>query len=110
MQIHSVVGRELLNAFLPTRDLAGIALAHHERYDGDGYPNGLQGTRIPIEARVLALADSLDAILSRNTGRNTHAYSAAWKEITRHAGGQFDPSMVEILTRCGAIVRGQALP
>jgi response regulator RpfG family c-di-GMP phosphodiesterase len=96
-------------AFLPTRDLAGIALAHHERYDGNGYPNGLQGARIPIEARILAVADSLDAILSKNTGRNTHSYSAAWTEITRQAGRQFDPSIVETLARRGAIVRGQPL-
>ena len=109
MQVHAAVGCELLAALLPTRDLAGIALAHHERYDGDGYPNGLQGTRIPVEARVLALADSLDAILCKNTGRSTRAYSAAWNEITLQAGRQFDPSIVETLARRGAMVRGQPL-
>jgi HD-GYP domain-containing protein (c-di-GMP phosphodiesterase class II) len=64
MQAHPRISCELLHAFLSTEDLAGIALSHHERFDGDGYPNGLQGTKIPLEARVLAIADSLDAMMS----------------------------------------------
>ena len=105
MQVHSLIGHQLLGAFLPTEDLAEIALSHHERYDGDGYPNGLQGGRIPLAARVLAIADSLDAVLSRHTGRNTIAFAAAWREITQQAGRQFDPCIVDAVTRPGMVAR-----
>ena len=97
MQVHPLISRELLAAFLPTGDIAGIALSHHERYDGNGYPGGLQGTRIPIEARVLALADSLDGMLTRQPYRNALPFSSAWSEIIREAGRQFDPCIVENL-------------
>jgi len=97
MQVHSIIGHELLKVFLPSRDVADIALFHHERYDGNGYPNGLAGARIPLAARVLAIADSLDAMLSRSTYRPTVSCSAAWTEVSRQAGQQFDPNIVETL-------------
>ena len=89
------------DAFLSTEDLAGIALSHHERFDGDGYPNGLHGEKIPLEARVLAIADSLDAMMSRRPYRDSLPLSAALAEITRGAGGQFDPNIVGVLARDG---------
>jgi HD-GYP domain-containing protein (c-di-GMP phosphodiesterase class II) len=101
MQIHPLISRELLGAFLPTADLAGIALSHHERYDGGGYPHGLQGTKIPVEARVLAVADSLDAMLSRRPYREKLSSTVARDELTREAGRQFDPGIVEALVRAG---------
>ena len=101
MQVHSLISCELLGAFLSTENLAGIALAHHERYDGNGYPNGLQGTRIPLEARVLAIADSLDAMMSWRPYRNSLSFSVARDEVIREAGRQFDPSIVEVLVREG---------
>ncbi len=104
MQAHSIVGCELLSAFLSTEDLAGIVLSHHERYDGDGYPNGLQGRRIPLEARVLAIADSLDAMMSRRPYCESFPFSVARKEVIREAGGQFDPSIVEVMVREGELL------
>jgi len=101
---HSVIGWELLRAFARTSDLAEIALSHHERYDGEGYPNGLHGSKIPLAARILAIADSLDSMLSRSTGRSKLAYSAAWTEIARQAGRQFDPCVVETLVRRRTLV------
>ena len=99
VQRHSIIGHELLKIFLPGQDLAEIALFHHERYDGNGYPSGLQRTRIPLAARVIAIADSLDAMLSRSAYRSKVARSAAWAEVTRQAGQQFDPNIVETLMR-----------
>ena len=95
MQAHAAISGELLGALLPSADLAGIALAHHERYDGHGYPQGLGGTRIPLEARVLAIADSLDAMMSPRPYREALPFAAAWDEVIREAGRQFDPCIVE---------------
>jgi putative two-component system response regulator len=72
-----------------------IALTHHERWDGTGYPAGLSGTAIPVTGRIVAVADVFDAL--------THArpYKAAWtiadalSEIARHKGSQFDPAAVD---------------
>lgn len=99
MQAHSLVGCELLGAFLSTEDLAQIALSHHERYDGNGYPDGLQGTKIPLEARILAIADSVDAMMSWRPYREPLPFSVARDEVIREVGRQFDPSIVEILVR-----------
>lgn len=106
IQVHPRISYELLHAFLSTEDLGEIALAHHERFDGDGYPNGLQGRKIPPEARVLTIADSLDAMLSRRPYRNPLPFSKAMSEITRGAGKQFDPSIVEVLARQGKTLAG----
>jgi len=99
MQAHSLVSCELLGAFLATEDVARIVLSHHERYDGDGYPDGLAGTNISLEARVLAIADSLDAMTSWRPYREALPFSVAREEIIREAGRQFDPSIVEVLIR-----------
>jgi HD-GYP domain-containing protein (c-di-GMP phosphodiesterase class II) len=106
IQVHPRISCELLHAFLSTEDLGEIALAHHERFDGDGYPNGLQGTNIPLEARVLTIADSLDAMLSRRPYRDPLPFSKAMCEITRGAGKQFDPSIVEVFARQGKTLAG----
>jgi HD-GYP domain-containing protein (c-di-GMP phosphodiesterase class II) len=99
MEVHPLVSYELLNALLSTEDLAGIALSHHERYDGNGYPDGLEGKRIPLEARVLAIADSLDAMTSWRPYREALSFPAARKELISQAGCQFDPEIVEVLLR-----------
>jgi putative two-component system response regulator len=101
MRVHPLISCELLGAFLSTRELAGIALAHHERFDGDGYPNGLAGAKIPLEARVLAIADSLDAMMSQRPYRDPLPFAAALDELKREAGRQFDASIVEVLAREG---------
>ena len=98
MQVHSAISCELLGAFLPSADLATIALAHHERYDGGGYPQGLQGTKIPIESRVLMIADSVEAMISPRPYRKARSFASAWGEVIRGAGQQFDPSIVEAYT------------
>ncbi|HEV2423670.1 MAG TPA: HD domain-containing phosphohydrolase [Terriglobia bacterium] len=99
MQVHPLVSCELLGALLSTEDLAGIALSHHERYDGKGYPDGLEGKRIPLEARVLTMADSLEAMTSWRPYRDALSLPAARKELIQEAGGQFDPDIVELLLR-----------
>jgi HD-GYP domain-containing protein (c-di-GMP phosphodiesterase class II) len=72
-----------------------ILLYHHERFDGGGYPFGLQGHSIPLEARMFAVVDAFDAITSDRPYRKAVSTEAALAEIVRHAGTQFDPEIVE---------------
>ena len=98
LQSHPQTGYELLCKSPSTSDVAPMALSHHERFDGNGYPNGVRGTKIPVESRVLAIADSLDAMMSRRPYRTPFTYSQAMSEIMEGAGKQFDPGMAEILS------------
>jgi HD-GYP domain-containing protein (c-di-GMP phosphodiesterase class II) len=75
--------------------LAGI-LYHHERYDGSGYPKGLKGEDIPLEARILAIADVFAAMTSDRPYSGALAYEEALEEIKRGAGKQFDSHLVEV--------------
>jgi diguanylate cyclase (GGDEF)-like protein/putative nucleotidyltransferase with HDIG domain len=70
-------------------------LHHHERWDGNGYPAGLKGDEIPIEARVLAIADAFDAMTSSRPYRSRMAYKKVLQELKRCAGTQFDPELIE---------------
>ena len=70
-------------------------LYHHERWDGDGYPDGLEGEAIPIEARILALADAFDAMTSSRPYRGKLSYKKVLQELKRCSGNQFDPKLVE---------------
>jgi len=80
--------------------LAGI-LHHHERYDGGGYPKGLKGEEIPLEARILAVADAFTAMTSDRTYSRALSLEEALEEMKRGAGKQFDPHLVEVF--CSAI-------
>jgi HD-GYP domain-containing protein (c-di-GMP phosphodiesterase class II) len=76
---------------------ATIALSHHERYDGKGYPNGSAGEQIPLSARISAVADVYDALTSVRPYKPAWSHEQAMEEILRQGGGQFDPVLVEIL-------------
>jgi putative two-component system response regulator len=70
--------------------------AHHERWDGKGYPRGLQGKRIPLVARVVAIADSFDAITHRRRYSHARSFSEAIGAIKAGRGTQFDPDLVDV--------------
>jgi HD-GYP domain-containing protein (c-di-GMP phosphodiesterase class II) len=75
--------------------LSGI-LYHHEHYDGTGYPEGLKGEEIPLEARILAIADAFAAMTSARPYRDAYCNEKVIRELKRGAGKQFDPKLVEV--------------
>ncbi len=78
-------------------------LHHHEKYDGSGYPKGLKGKDIPLEARILAIADAFAAMTSERRYSDTLSYEQAREEIKRGAGTQFDPDLVEVFLHLAKI-------
>jgi hypothetical protein len=78
-----------------------IALTHHERWDGKGYPNGLRGEQIPLSGRIVAVADIFDALTHARPYKRAWTIEAALTEITRLAGRQLDPAVVDVLTSLG---------
>lgn len=77
--------------------IADIILSHHERYDGSGYPHGLCAEAIPVGARVVAAADTLSVLLRNRYYRQGCSFDAAFTEIIRCSGTQFDPVVVRML-------------
>ncbi|MAG13131.1 MAG: hypothetical protein CMN78_00895 [Spirochaetales bacterium] len=74
-----------------------ICLYHHERWDGKGYPEQLKGKDIPVEARIMAIADVYDVLLSKRVYKQPMAYTAAYGELRKNSGGQFDPTLIDIM-------------
>ena len=95
IRLHPSLGYGLVKEIKLVKEVGHIILYHHERFDGTGYPKGLKKDRIPVEARIFALADALDAITAPRPYRKPSDFAAAKKEIVRHSGTQFDPKAVE---------------
>jgi diguanylate cyclase (GGDEF)-like protein/putative nucleotidyltransferase with HDIG domain len=99
MKIHPIVGAEILECVGFPCPVAPIVEAHHEKWDGSGYPFGLKGEEIPIGARILAAVDSLDALSSDRQYRRALPLDDAMAEIAALSGKSFDPAVVEVLKR-----------
>jgi HD-GYP domain-containing protein (c-di-GMP phosphodiesterase class II) len=96
---HPVEGARLIAGTESFRRALPYVLYHHERWDGGGYPTGRAGADIPIEARLLALADGFDAMVSPRPHRPALPVEAALREVERCAGTQFDPSLADLFLR-----------
>jgi HD-GYP domain-containing protein (c-di-GMP phosphodiesterase class II) len=96
---HAIVGAEILSAVPTLVEVAPVVRAHHERYDGSGYPQGLSGEAIPRLARVLAVADTYCALCSDRPYRHELTPEQARAVIVAGAGVQFDPAIVEAFVR-----------
>jgi len=96
MKTHVRIGYELMSRVAFLASASQIVLTHQECYDGSGYPHGLRGEEIPLGARVFAVADTLDAMMSDRPYRQGRPYAVARAEIQRESGKQFDPQVVAI--------------
>lgn len=102
MREHVQIGARLLEGSDDPllRTAHTIALTHHERWDGSGYPAGLRGEEIPIEGRIAAVCDVFDALLSKRHYKDAWTAEAAQEYLRSRAGQEFDPRVVEALLRC----------
>lgn len=107
MKTHCKIGFDTLNDALkkyPKADYlqmsAEIALSHHERFDGSGYPNGLKGRKIPLSARIVALADVYDALVNKRVYKTASDHNEAKRLIQQDAGKYFDPLVVDAFISC----------
>jgi hypothetical protein len=97
IKLHVSRGTELLRSLCISNEIISNVEAHHERYDGKGYPRGLGGKQIPLGARIIAVADVYDALTSERPYRRAFTSAEALEELQRGAGIQFDPLVVEAL-------------
>lgn len=96
IKYHPLIGFAMIEEFSFLQGAAEIVLFHHERFDGTGYPFGLQGEEIPLSARLFSLADTIDAITSDRPYRRSRGFEDALEEIKLCSGTQFDPRLVEV--------------
>ena len=109
--VHAERGAEILSPITFYADIVPIVLHHHERYDGRGYPSGLKGESIPIESRIIAIAEAFDAMVSEHSYKKIGKiisndilpsivdFDRAVEELKKNAGTQFDPKLVEAFVR-----------
>ncbi len=96
---HPEAGWRILSSMAEFSEIAKFVLDHHEKFDGTGYPNGLKGEEIPIEARIITVSDSYDAMTSRRSYRDAISKKEAIQEIIRCAGTHFDPEIVNVFVK-----------
>lgn len=96
MKKHSVIGYRILNTVPEFSEIAEFVLSHQERWDGKGYPNNLKGEDIPLQARIIAIADAFDAMTVKRSYRDAMSETDAGAEIKKYAGTQFDKDIARI--------------
>ncbi|MCK4777347.1 MAG: HD domain-containing protein [Actinomycetia bacterium] len=96
MKLHPEYGAQIILDIEYLHDTAPFVLYHHERYDGLGYPHGLKGEDIPLESKMIALADTFDALTSERAYREKFNFEKAVAEIKRCGGSQFDPHLAQV--------------
>ena len=106
MQAHPVRSAELAGTIAEFRGKVQTDIRnHHENYDGTGYPDGLSAEAIPIGARIIMVADTLDAMTTDRPYRDALSLAKALEEMARHAGRQFDPKLVDLVSKSPGIRR-----
>jgi putative two-component system response regulator len=96
MKKHPEIGNFIINPSIGNKKILNAVLHHHERYDGKGFPDALKGKKIPLSARILAIADSLSAMISRRPYRKGLPKEKVISELKENSGTQFDPKLVKI--------------
>lgn len=95
MKLHPIIGTELVSSLLPlSEEILCIIRHHHERWDGTGYPAGLKGEEIPLNARICAVADAFDSMVSHRPYNDLKSFEEALQELQEHVETQFDTAIV----------------
>ena len=107
MKLHPIKGAKIVGEILQSSEdeyfrkiAVNIAYYHHEKYDGSGYPSKLKGEEIPFEARIMALADVFDALVSKRCYKEKYSYEKAFNIISESLGTHFDPTLGKIFLNC----------
>ena len=95
IKLHTMIGKEILSGLEDMHSFEEVAMYHHEKYDGNGYPSGLSGEAIPSHARIVALADAYDAMHSDRIYRKARTFGEIVAEIEKERGKQFDPNYAD---------------
>lgn len=101
IKMHPELGEKLVQGIEKLKIISNWLKSHHERYDGGGYPEGLAGEQIPISSRIIAIADTYDAMTSSRSYRQALSHETAIEEIKRCSGTQFDPELAKIFVSIG---------
>jgi putative nucleotidyltransferase with HDIG domain len=96
MKMHPAIGSNIVKSLKSLSHIAPVIYAHQEKYDGTGYPQGLQGEQIPLGARILTVVDAYDAMTSDRRYRKGCSPAEATEELLHQGGRQFDPQVVEV--------------
>lgn len=96
---HSEIGYRILSSVNEFSKIAEQVLEHHERWDGKGYPNGLKAEEISLQARIIALSDAYDAMISERIFKKARSEDSAVKELIKERGAQFDPDLVDLFLK-----------
>lgn len=99
IKMHPQIGADILSKSKLLQPLKGIVLHHHERWDGTGYPLKLKATNIPLGARIIAVSDSIDAMMSNRIYREALSLEQCKKEIKRFSGKMYDPEIVKCVLK-----------
>ena len=99
MKEHPVIGAQIVEPVTYLSDVSPLIRAHHERYDGTGYPYGLEGEEIPLGSRILAVVDAYVAIRDERIYSKSHTHEEAIAELRRFSGSQFDPEIVDVFCK-----------
>ncbi len=96
---HPVIGAKILSPVQFLKEVVPLVFFHHERFDGTGYPRGLKGSQIPLSARVICIADAVDAMLSQRPYSRAKTVEKVKEELLRCSGTQFDPQLVDVIIK-----------
>jgi response regulator RpfG family c-di-GMP phosphodiesterase len=112
METHTVIGARILSGsrYPLLRAAEEIALTHHERWDGGGYPRGLKGNDIPVSGRIAAVADVFDSLTHERPYKRAWTVQETLTEIRAESGSRFDPAIVKALLRVAPQARAIAAP
>ena len=105
MRSHPGKGGEIVGQIEEMTRVSEVIRHHHERPDGDGYPDGLRGEAIPLASRIILIADAFEAMTSDRSYRTGQGRDRAFDELRRYGGSQFDPDLVEVF-----ITKVESLP
>lgn len=105
LRLHAILAESVLEATWFLKPVLPMIRHHHERWDGTGYPDGLAGDRIPLGARIIAVAEAFDSLTQPSPFRPATSEGAAWEELRASAGSHFDPAVVDAFEKVQPLIQ-----